>query len=475
MALDDFDLSPDMAADPLDMTGIVSPPSPQPSGFHPGDMAKLMALIPMAAKGGGMAAVGALLRGMQRGRVLRQQEGQQANQDARLAAQDDRLASQAQSQDDARRAQAQNAEAQRKQQFMGQFNTALGGVDSPEAVRALLDFYGGQAETFGVARPELEKFAMGVATPDALTSRKVSKRWEKMDAKSRELAQQTQASLQIDGQTIPYQTWAPLMGGMVDPKTGAYPTAAEETTAKQETRSLDVQAADALAKGDTATYERLLRVKREMGQADDRQSDPRLAEIQRELAEARLDNMRSAKNSTGLPPNVARRVDAKAKGWDALPIVKTTQKMAEAVSFANSLDINTKNPADDQALIYAFAKAMDPDSVVREGEYATVQKYGQSWAEAFGFNAARIFSNTPFLTPQARANMKRTILSKYAAGRAQYDNVRRSYGSQINRITGQADGEEYLTDYAGGFPDSGATPQAAPDARTSAQDKLRQR
>jgi hypothetical protein len=39
---------------------------------------------------------------------------------------------------------------------------------------------------------------------------------------------------------------------------------------KAETRSLDVQAADALAKGDTETYTRLLKVKKEMGQADDR-------------------------------------------------------------------------------------------------------------------------------------------------------------------------------------------------------------
>ena len=96
-----------------------------------------------------------------------------------------------------------------------------------------------------------------------------------------------------------------------------------------------------------------------------------------------LQNMRNAPVSA-LPPRVQTRVDAKARGFDALPIVKTTQKMAEAVAFADSLNANTTNPADDQALIYAFAKAMDPDSVVREGEYATVQKYAQSWAECSG-------------------------------------------------------------------------------------------
>lgn len=165
-----------------------------------------------------------------------------------------------------------------------------------------------------------------------------------------------------------------------------------------------------------------------------------------------------------LPPRLQTRVDSIAKGFDSQAIVKTTQKMAEAVSFASSLDPNTTNPADDQALIYAFAKAMDPDSVVREGEYATVQKYAQSWAQTFGFNAARVFSNTAFLTPQARANMKQTIQKKYQAGKAQYDNVRKSYVNKINKTTGHADGEDYLIDYAGGFPDGGPaqTPTAAP-------------
>lgn len=36
---------------------------------------------------------------------------------------------------------------------------------------------------------------------------------------------------------------------------------------------------------------------------------------------------------------------------------------------------------DDQALIYTFAKVMDPNSVVRESEYDTVQRFSQSLAQ----------------------------------------------------------------------------------------------
>jgi hypothetical protein len=200
------------------------------------------------------------------------------------------------------------------------------------------------------------------------------------------------------------------------------------------------------------------------------QQDPVLAEMR----QLRLEQMKNAPQAS-LSPQAQRRLDSTIRAYDALPIVKKTQTMAEAVSFADSLSPNTTNPADDQALIYAFAKAMDPDSVVREGEYATVQKYAQSWAESFGFNAARVFSNTSFLTPQARSNMKRTIRARYQAARAQYDNVTSSYATKIDRITGQSGtGREYLTDYEGAFPSGGAT-GAAPVGAPSYQDYLRQK
>jgi hypothetical protein len=181
----------------------------------------------------------------------------------------------------------------------------------------------------------------------------------------------------------------------------------------------------------------------------------------------RLENMQAQRNTQGLPPKVQSQVTAQASGFDRQPIVKRIQPMAEAVEFANSLDPNTKNPADDQALIYAFAKAMDPESVVREGEYATVQKYAQEWAATFRFSADRIFKSGPFLTPQARANMKRTIQQKYGAAKKQYDNVRGGFASRINRITGSSDGDGYLIDYAAGFPSLDAPPPPPPPPPTT--------
>lgn len=152
--------------------------------------------------------------------------------------------------------------------------------------------------------------------------------------------------------------------------------------------------------------------------------------------------------ANGLSNQELTQVQKIAGQFDNEPIVKNYNIIAEGKAFVDSISNNTQNPADQQGLIYAFAKAMDPNSVVREGEYATVQKYAQSWAQSFGFNAARIFSNSPFLSPDAIANMKATINAKYNASKNQYDNVYSEYGRRVNQITGKPGGTEFITNYA---------------------------
>lgn len=163
------------------------------------------------------------------------------------------------------------------------------------------------------------------------------------------------------------------------------------------------------------------------------------------------------------PPAQQRRIDAIVKGFDAQPITKRTTIMSEGVGIAQSLKDDTTNPADDQALIYAFAKVMDPESVVRESEYETVRKYGQSLAERFGFNAQRVFSNTAFLTPEARKNMKQTLMTKFGVEQRAYDNLRKEYGRKIDRITKQSGtGVDELTDFGAAFPQAETPSASAP-------------
>jgi azurin len=133
-------------------------------------------------------------------------------------------------------------------------------------------------------------------------------------------------------------------------------------------------------------------------------------------------------------------------------IVKNYAVIQDGLNFSKSLGPTS---ADDMGLLYAFAKAMDPNSVVREGEYATVQKYAQSWAEAFGFKAARMVTNTRFLSDEARKNMISTIESKSKAAKTSYDNFRRETGKKFENIG--EDPEEWIANY-----DLGKEPPGSP-------------
>lgn len=149
---------------------------------------------------------------------------------------------------------------------------------------------------------------------------------------------------------------------------------------------------------------------------------------------------------------------------DANPLTKRFVTINEGVQFVNSMPNNSQNPADDQGLIYAFAKAMDPESVVREGEYKTVQQYSQNWQQRFGVNLARVVDNGGLLTPDARRKLKQTILEKGKAIGKMYGDYRTGIIERINRIApGQADAA------LGSFLAEGSTPTDKPNTKSMIQ------
>ena len=157
----------------------------------------------------------------------------------------------------------------------------------------------------------------------------------------------------------------------------------------------------------------------------------------------------------GLNGATATAVRARVSAFKSEPIVTNFNVINEGYNFAKSMSSTTTNPADDQALIYAFAKIMDPNSVVREGEYATAQKYVQSWIDAYGKGVGQALLGTGFLTTKARENIKNVIETKYKASEQNYKNVYNNYASNINNLTGRKDGSRFLVDYSGAYSNSG--------------------
>lgn len=130
------------------------------------------------------------------------------------------------------------------------------------------------------------------------------------------------------------------------------------------------------------------------------------------------------------------------KEFYSLPAVKEFQVASR--TYANSLQA-ADDASGDQSLIVAYAKMLDPGSVVREGEAAAVagadSTVGRSIAKLqkeFGFE------NGGQLSPEIRAKIRRemkTLAGNYGKAydleRGQFEGLAQSYGFDANRVVGQ--------------------------------------
>lgn len=193
------------------------------------------------------------------------------------------------------------------------------------------------------------------------------------------------------------------------------------------------------------------------------------------------------KSETGglTPGQINTTVNSIAGAFDNETIVKSYNTTQEGYQTIKSIGVNTSSPADDIAFIYAFAKIMDPNSVVREGEYNTIQKYAQTWADNFGFSAKRIFSNTNFLGADAKQKMLNALQPKVTTIENQYNNLKSEYQRQIDdayagkprQITSYSSGETTQSNKADlqkAFESSGISGSLEEAINTYGEDKVRE-
>ncbi len=141
--------------------------------------------------------------------------------------------------------------------------------------------------------------------------------------------------------------------------------------------------------------------------------------------------------------------------FDALP---TTKEFRVAISQL-ATGLRTKPDATgDNALIYSYAKAMDPASVVRESEMGMAAS-GASWVEAAVANYKKQFGieGGGQLSPDVRERMRREMLNKvgalnqiYSAQRNRYIADATAFGIDPKRVIGNHDSDVFqpiITDY----------------------------
>jgi hypothetical protein len=158
---------------------------------------------------------------------------------------------------------------------------------------------------------------------------------------------------------------------------------------------------------------------------------------------------------SGLSPTaINSTVNSIAGAFDGEQIVKDYNAASAQYQLMENLGVSGNNSGDDIAFVYAFAKMMDPNSVVREGEYATIQKYAQSFLDAKTLEAIRLVKNKNFLTPEAKQQILTTAKAKMKVLGGQYNNLQSEYQRQIDgAYSGQP---RQLTNYA--TPSAGGSP-----------------
>jgi hypothetical protein len=152
-----------------------------------------------------------------------------------------------------------------------------------------------------------------------------------------------------------------------------------------------------------------------------------------------------------LPVSTQNKVISIANGFGSESEIKRFKLTVDAVNTITSIDPNSKNPALHQSVVYNFAKALDPESVVREGEYATVKKYSQSLFNKYKGEISNAINGTGFLSPKAITDIQSAIQNLYDARLPQYKNSFEETSRVIDNIAGAPVSGELMIDYRGGY------------------------
>ena len=151
-----------------------------------------------------------------------------------------------------------------------------------------------------------------------------------------------------------------------------------------------------------------------------------------------------------LSESVQKRVDSYSDDYSKNVNVQSAFKFAPLLRQYDKIKVSDLSSSQRQGIISDYAKALDPDSVVREGEYATVAKYSSSFGEKTLSEINQFLSGNWTLSDAAAQKVIDAIKSRGKNYMEQEKNVRNQYIEKINRATGYKDGEDQIIypDYA---------------------------
>jgi hypothetical protein len=204
--------------------------------------------------------------------------------------------------------------------------------------------------------------------------------------------------------------------------------------------------------------------------------DPNSREMQQDVADEGVEPTPPPKSgpSDELKFGEIARLRGEFTKYDApYRMATTSRKQMEAL-------MKDGTGASDVALLYAAVKAVDPESVVREGEVA-LQRLASNWIDRFGLNAQKFLGGREILTPAMRQELLQAADSRmgplqqnYQMRRQQYEQYAKRWNVDPFEVVGPGDDDQppgapppqsgnVMQDLFGGTPSAPAG-NAAPDA-----------
>jgi len=143
-----------------------------------------------------------------------------------------------------------------------------------------------------------------------------------------------------------------------------------------------------------------------------------------------LVKQKANQESNGLTPaQINSTVNSIAGALDNEPLIKEYNTIRRNLEAYNNLG---NSAPDDIQRIYIFAKVADPNSAVKEGEYASIEEYSQALLQRVGLKVKRVVSATGILTPEARTAIGNTLTTSLNASKKSAENVAKEYQRQID-------------------------------------------
>jgi hypothetical protein len=170
------------------------------------------------------------------------------------------------------------------------------------------------------------------------------------------------------------------------------------------------------------------------------------------------DRPRVTVNTGAADARTNARIDRLSAAFSAHPLVKEYNEVQAQQAIIQRVVNGGWSGPGDMAAVFAFMKALDPNSVVRETEYDNAAKSGNIFAGwAAKFNGA-LNPSGGFLSDQVRKDFLKTIDSRMSVKGGQYQNLRKQMVARVDRIKAGAPetGDEAIIDYSTGVE----TPEA---------------